>query len=125
MIEIEMPAGTYYVGDPCYVFSESWKILGEQTDWFQDNPVGELNGCKMLAFHTLYGDGCYVDQNHREYSVDAGLLGVVPKEMIECLYDEDEKLVTFDEPFLCVDCGDGFLIFGNIVIHTGFDDDEE
>ena len=121
-IHIEMPAGTYYVGDPCYVFERpSWELLGAQTDWFT-NPVATLNGRKMLAFGTAYGDGVYEDGYHNEYPVDAGLIGVVPIEMIE--KSHKGYIVVFSRPFYC-SSENGRLSFDQIVIDTNPQDEDD
>ena len=74
----KMPAGTYYVGDPCYSFNIQWESILEQTEHFRfpifldesDKPV-------VVAFPTAYGDGTYRDLDGTCYFVDAGLLGLV------------------------------------------------
>lgn len=68
--EITVPAGEYFLGDPCYPFphdgeyKDDWSALlnsttRELTDggYFDGNPIGEVRGFKILAFNTAYGDG--------------------------------------------------------------------
>jgi hypothetical protein len=121
-MDIRMPPGQYYVGDPCYVFNRKhWDELGAQTNWF-DRSVGELNGQKMIAFGTAYGDGLYSDQNGRMYPVDAGLIGVVPVELIDddCTFSHSPDcghLIDFPQEFHCWEM-EGNLKFGVICIDT-------
>ena len=76
--EITVPAGTYWLGDPCYAVPESdWLPLLETCDYF-NQPVGSLAGFSVYASGTAYGDGCYSDEHGREFGVDAGLIGLVP-----------------------------------------------
>ena len=80
-IRVEVPAGTYFLGDPCYaVPDELWIPLLESCDYFNINdPVGTINGYSVLGFGTRYGDGVYKDQYGNTYGVDAGLIGLVPE----------------------------------------------
>lgn len=118
-----LPPGTYYIGDPCYVFErESWDTIGEQTEWFHKTPIAELNGMQLLAFGTAYGDGDYADQFGNRYPVDAGLIGVVPVFLME-RKTRDMRYITSDEPLVCSE-HDGVLTFGKIRIDTKQEDEE-
>jgi len=96
-----------WVGDPCYVISDKdWD--GFMTQMFKgheslefDELEGE-NGA-ILAESTYWGDGCY-QGGDKEYGVDAGMLAIVPENMIgktELLdagstyeFDQDVKEIT-------------------------------
>ncbi len=94
----------FYVGDLCYVLSdEDWNTYcfaydnkpcetcheedgydpeiwlnpeaGGWDAWLSDK--GEQPWRPCLAFSTAYGDGCYTDQEGREYSVDSGGIGCI------------------------------------------------
>jgi hypothetical protein len=81
--KVIVPAGKYYLGDPCYAVPNSlWdKLLGSCN--FFNNCVGEVNGHKVLAFNTAHGDGVYADQFENEFPVDAGIIGLVPEALID------------------------------------------
>lgn len=70
-----MPAGRYWVDDP-------------QSDEFCDNSLANEglvvldNGVRTAQFGTMYGDGCYQDENGRDYGVDSGLIGCIRVEGI-------------------------------------------
>ena len=67
-----IPAGTYYIGDPCYVFGrDSWLKLIELTDCFEI-PNVEFQDKPVIAFGTKSGDGVY-----NGFCVDSGLIGIV------------------------------------------------
>lgn len=147
---IVLPSGTYYVGDPCYVFDHpSWDALGEQTDWFE-TPLATLAGRSLVVFGTAYGDGTYADLDGNLYPVDAGLIGVVPVELIERGVITGQaiahapgiepfgRIVTFYAPFKCYTYQDpdrhsgrpNELHFGAIAIETDpvvdyLDDDDD
>ena len=55
--------------------------------------LGEVQGQKVLAFGTAYGDGVYADQFGNEFPVDAGLIGLVP----EALVDMEELHANYPE----------------------------
>ena len=124
-----IPAGYYYVGDPCYVFNnngnaDSWEKIIEISDCF-DIPQIEFNGKQIIAFGTKFGDGTY-----NGFSVDSGLIGIVDIRLIEEgsaffneSFDRAKHLVSFDEPF-DFEWDDGnFHIGGRISIYTNDDDD--
>ena len=86
-----LPAGKYFIGDPCYVFSND----DDNTDWHDvielntfDDPefTAMLDGSPLAAYGTMYGDGVYgakmtgpLSLRKRlsgMYPVDAGLIGV-------------------------------------------------
>lgn len=125
---ITLPAGTYYIGDPCYVFNrDQWDALGDQTGWFEETPVAAIHEYRMVAFGTAYGDGAYQDNLGREYPVDSGLIGIVPIEVVDPTKFRDNPfghVVRFDEPFTCEAIG-GQLRFGDVVIETDPEDEDE
>lgn len=140
---VEMPAGAYYIGDPCYVIPHGYNALWAHAcnTWFDG--MGRRSGRALIrkgedyfvAFDTFYGDGSYPDQNGRTYGVDSGHIGAVPMELVKRT-DSEEKakrcghIVTFDKPFRCfVDKDKGVITLGDIVIDTKGDlygpEDEE
>ena len=73
-VEFVLPAGTYYIGDPCYVFGDRW---GEFLDSVRSPVTGRFVGpagivpdgsppanspddlLRALVLPTRYGDGGY------------------------------------------------------------------
>lgn len=120
-----VPAGKYYLCDPCYIVSDAdtWvKFLescyAEDSEGFSGHYESLLDGTKVLAFATP-GDGSYYDQHGDSFSVDSGLLGLIP-----CSYSPEYgdierlgKQVEFVEETLCF-TRDGILTFGNHIIDT-------
>lgn len=99
----------------------------EEFDWsedfcepfFRDGEDIEIWGHKIVAYNTLYGDGCYPSNIGAEFPVDAGLIGAVPKELwlgsgepFGC------TLVKFDKDFEC-SSDRSTLSFGHVEIYTG------
>jgi len=133
-VEVEVPAGSYVLGDPCYCFPDhgEWMKLLESCNYFE-NPIGTLSkgtdNHYVVAFSTRWGDGCYQGTNGKMYPVDAGLIGLVPLEVIQPvssdLRDSLGTVVVFNKPTKCSTDGEGKLRFGNITIDTDPQDDEE
>jgi len=119
-----LPAGKYYIGDPCYVFSdETWDILCDKhLDSMSTGEIFEHNGQQLWSHGTAYGDGVYSDQNGTEYGVDAGLLGIVPIALIEDPAGEELGTMLEFPRSVVVSYDNGTFYIGNITIKTGDDD---
>lgn len=124
-----MPAGEYWIGDPCYFIKgvetdglTHWNHLLNKNGCFNE-PMTEYLGHTLIGFSTAYGDGKYYDQLGRAYPVDAGLIGAVPAQLVtHTPWSEAGHKIVFDRPFEC-HSNDGLLTFGDIVIDTRMDDD--
>ncbi len=120
-----MPAGTYYIGDLCYVMHEEWDEFCKITIKGNECLDGEFtlkDGRRFATYGTMYGDGCYDG-----LSVDAGLIGCIRVVDIRANPEVDMELgriVTFDQPF---ETGEhnGEIFFGHISIDTAYYEDEE
>jgi hypothetical protein len=126
-VEVLVPAGKYAIGDPCYaVANDDWDGLLKSCNYFQ-NPIGYVEdgvqAFPVLAFSTKWGDGSYRGTDGKVYDVDAGLIGLVPVEIITDF--ADCEFITFDKDTLCVNDGTGKLRFGHITIDTDPSDEEE
>jgi hypothetical protein len=78
----------FYVGDICYVLDEEKVYFGvwQQVYGFK-NGVFEVPGIghSFAVASTSYGDGEYVGSDRFHYWVDAGVIGLVPMELVETL----------------------------------------
>jgi len=121
-----MPAGSYYLGDPCYVVPDKdWSKFCDIFFENLDEPFKFSKGKTFLAFGTAYGDGVYTDNEGRKYPVDAGIIGLVPvgsvpKPVVNIHWPT--HVIDFAEPFECENEA-GKMTFGHLVINTA--DDEE
>jgi len=115
-MKVTIQAGKYYLGDPCYSLNESWGNILEQTDYFK-TPLVTIDGFEILAFKTAHGDGEYPSNAGRKFSVDSGLIGLVPVELADDKEPFSTMIVEFNEPTLCKRVK-GKLYFGKIVIDT-------
>lgn len=119
----KMPAGTYYIGDLCYVMTRD--------EWAQCqnlfNPDGNslpvegyftLNNKRFASFDTP-GDGPYKDQTGNTYSVDSGSIGCILLENIDDSKQADvnpNNVFAIDHDFEC--SSDGSMIYiDNIYIN--------
>lgn len=148
------------MGDPCYVFNEdmmsesnrTWLSILEETGSFgmykpgtQDlldpptDGVFNIEGFDVFASGTQWGDGLYLDNESNRYSVDSGLIGLIPVGLIHLLggkravekltsklFESLGRVVVFGKDFYCeTRDGDGDIAIGNIAIHTDYGDDED
>jgi hypothetical protein len=127
-----VPAGDYYVGDPCYsVPDDLWMAWLEAADYTTPGRehvlVADIDGHPAVGVSTAFGDGVYEDWEGREYPVDAGLIGLVPvrvaKDDGQTTWDHSPDMnyrhrVTFTEPATCYH-EDGTIHLGPITIETG------
>lgn len=115
----KLPAGEYYIGDPCYVFEgKTWDQILEETDSFQSGDIQHFNGFDLWAASTQWGDGTYCDQNGIEYPVDSGLLGIIPLGLIDNPEGLEHGTVIKFPKDVTVDFDNGMFWFGHIRIDT-------
>jgi hypothetical protein len=124
MTPIELPAGTYQIGDLCYLQDE---YLWEQILETQEGKLGKLGDGRLFVYMpTAYGDGVYTDNHGEDWYVDSGTIGILrsfpndPEDVIE--YPSPMgRTVFFKEPFNVYE-KDGVLYFGDIWIATAYDE---
>jgi|SRR5690554_3500584 len=121
-----MPAGYYYVGDPCYVVADSkWPSFVDETFKHEPNKF-TFQGYPCWVHGTYFGDGEYYDDFNNSYGVDSGIIGVV--EIGVFMFDiepqdiTDGRIVEFKEPFE-VSYGDGVFSVGHFQIDTKCDNE--
>ena len=132
----QLPAGCYYIGDLCYIFSdEEWSDV---CDKMRDG-VGMFLSSQNVPyanFWTMHGDGqyegSYEEMDGEEYffyySVDSGSIGCYPYDLYgdNPFGYEDEKselgeFHNFKEPFdVSYDTTTGIMKFGHLEIRTDF-----
>lgn len=125
--------GKYYVGDPCYLFDESWLGILNSNCYFDDSDTFHLiNGEKCFVISTAYGDGTYYDDFSRSYSVDAGLIGILPVSLrsLDNTISEEKfvsckhyQIITFDHDFEVTFIKRGVIQIDDFIINTA--DEEE
>lgn len=119
-----MPAGTYYIGDLCYVMHDVWDEFCNLTIDEHNVIDGEFtmkDGRRFATYTTAYGDGEYEVNTGGTVGVDAGLIGCI---LLDEITDEtanpaaDGVIVEFTEPFITTSFGDGVIKFGHVEINT-------
>jgi hypothetical protein len=136
-VQQQFPAGTYYVGDLCYVMNDRWDEICDQIISDRNRGDGEFklrDGIRFASYGTRWGDGCYQDQNRRMYGVDAGIIGCIATKDIDIdirgEYEEGERfggqIIKFDRPFT-TSSRNGMIIIGHIEIDTdpSYDDEDD
>jgi len=124
-----MKAGTYYVGDLCYVLHDEWDEVCELI--IKDNVCldGEFtlkDGRRFAIYGTAYGDGNYFDQNGKSYDVDAGAIGCILMDDIDLEspgnFLAGGNVHTFDTSFYTGE-QDGKIMFHTLSINTDPEDE--
>lgn len=125
MAEVDgrFPAGKYYFGDICYVLADNhyYQVWGDKYNF--DPGIIPIGGSQFAVDSTAYGDGVYYGMDNKsvqhELSVDAGVLGLVPWDLVA---DENKEKA---EELGFVFVSDKELVFrsegGEFSIHTPTD----
>ena len=121
---IMMKAGTYYVGDLCYVMHEDWDEVCALTINGNRAIGGEFNlkdGRRFAIYNTMYGDGTYHDQQGKEYWVDSGSIGCILLDDIKLSNMQNNlkggAIHKFDTSFYTGEM-DGKIMFHKVSIDT-------
>ena len=130
---IKLPAGTYYVGDLCYILGDhngyNWDHVLHATNFLKGDPSQGgacwYNGIRFFCSSTMYGDGCFQDDEGRSYGVDAGIIGCFPvQELPEGFDSSGGHVVEFPQAFVCEPTHtpgnhEGTISIGHLDIETG------
>lgn len=75
----------FYIGDICYVLGEPLYhgVWGEQYNFQHGTFSDPKTGLSVAVAGTAYGDGCYLGSDGTKFPVDAGVIGVVPLELVQ------------------------------------------
>ena len=133
-ISATFPAGSYWIGDLCYVMHPEWKEMcnlffaGRTDNGCNEGKFTLADGRSVFAGNTAWGDGFYQDNEGRGYGVDAGVLGIIAVSDISEKERENNldggHVIEFHQEFT-VSVELGSFNFGGICIETGYDDEEE
>tara|TARA_Y100000310_G_C20222022_1_gene596177 strand:+ start:28 stop:555 length:528 start_codon:yes stop_codon:yes gene_type:complete len=86
----KMEAGSYYIGDPCYVLGSSgyWDSLMDTCKYFETHrdgvyTVNDFDGQQhRVAFFSTGGDGGMEASDNFTYGVDSGTLSCIPASFV-------------------------------------------
>ena len=76
---VNLPAGTYFIGDPCHVLSSS-NIKWPSRD--QSNGPWQIQDMPAALFEAYGGDGVRRDCEEYRYEVESGHIAVIPAALI-------------------------------------------
>ena len=121
-----MQAGTYYVGDLCYVMHPEWNEVCELIIDKHSCKEGEfelVDGRRFAIYNTSYGDGQYSSNTPHKFCVDSGSIGCIRLEDITDetysmeLVSDLGAIITFESDFV-TSVHNGTIRFGNVEIYT-------
>jgi hypothetical protein len=74
----------FYIGDICYVLDDRLYhgVWGDQNGYADGTFRDPDTGLEVSVAGTAYGDGCYLGSDGAEFPVDAGVIGLVPLELV-------------------------------------------
>lgn len=109
-----MKAGTYYIGDLCYVMHKEWD---EVCNNLEDGEHTLADGRTYAIYGTAHGDGCY-DSAKGSIDVDSGTIGcILVDDIREGLPSDGFAIVTFKQPFE-TGVEKGLIYFDHVEIET-------
>ena len=123
-ITIPIPKGEYYIGDPSYFFDmDDWQKVLKSS-----GPIYKTKKGRFIGFTgSLGGDGSLYDQQGHEYWIDSGMIGIVPKDLVDenVLNNSNNKaskekgynLINFTNTVICREMGD-FISFNDVLFDT-------
>ena len=118
-----MKAGTYYVGDLCYVMHAEWDEVCGFICSDTELTEGEFtlkSGVKFACYGTMYGDGWYHAGNY-SFGVDSGTLGCILLSDIDLTNPDNNvtlgSIIKFDDDFETSNV-DGVISIGHLNIDT-------
>jgi len=133
-----LPKGTYYIGDPCYIFNTKFydEVLikhgveadrnGRNCFLIQTNSENCFTQLSVVSF-TQYGDGNFPSNSGLYFPVDSGQIACIDScsvglktedELFNCSGNNLIHKISFHKDFNCVRYHNGVLKFGKIKIHT-------
>lgn len=103
----------FYIGDICYALSDKMyhELWGEKHDYNDGQFEAYDSGCCFAVAQTAYGDGSYVDQDGHDYPVDAGVIGIVPLELVAKEKAKNLGSIFVDPGMAIYDIRDGVFDF--------------
>lgn len=125
---LTIPAGTYYVGDLCYVLLDRWEevcALLDQPGIDFDGPAPTqtvftmVDGTVFACMRTMYGDGTYETSTGEVVGVDSGTVGAVLVKNITRTGQESLHMGNIVELAECIPYRhEGVLYFGEHEVYT-------
>lgn len=120
-----LPSGVYYVGDLCYVMTESeWEYVISMSDRYGFNGIYCFpDGRHFTIYNTVYGDGIYNSNIGKKFYVDSGTIGcmlinnITSNKWKDIINRKLGSRVKFNETFTTSN-KNGIIRFENININT-------
>ena len=129
-MNITLPKGTYYLGDPIHVLEDK-DYIGIWENYYK-HELGhiKINGFDFVSYITQNGDGTYYDTRNRKYNVETGVIALLDIGLIsnKNKIHEHGHIFTFDNKVIFIyDIGYFIVKSGKkyIKIDTRYEDGHE
>jgi len=132
LLTYTLPAGTYYIGDICYVLDDViYESVFGETGYEEGLYMKDSE--QFLVGQTFCGDGEFSGSDGCKYAVDAGVIGIVSEGLISSDPDSGKdtnggKVYTFSSDVL-VTMEKGVFTFESegiyLRINTGYEEEED
>jgi len=106
-------AGTYFIGDISYILSRA-----DYDKWIESNfeTVFSIRGFELVVDGTAYGDGNYKASTDEKFPVDAGIIGIVPKELWSPDFNINDNSYEDSEP-----CGKIIEVINELIFESNYE----
>ena len=125
-----MKAGTWWIGDLCYVMHNEWDEVCEFicSDTKPDGEFTLKSGVKFACYGTMYGDGSYECSFGPFLGVDSGTIGCIRVEDIDQTNPQNDissgTIIEFKTDFETYE-EEGTITFGDIKVWTAPEYEDE
>lgn len=94
-----LPAGEYYIGDLCYgMADEVYDVVWGNTFGYTSGLYETPSRSHIFAMGSTHGDGGFPGSDGNEYSVDAGIIGIMSMNLLKGTKEEFLKDGWFRGP---------------------------
>ena len=111
-----LPAGVYYVGDPCFIMKEEmYEVIACQTDYMDG--LYSHDKYRILLGRTQRENGTYTGSDAFDYSVDSGMIGIISISLADGDVGDLAKMHKFlTDAYIKIEGGVFTITCGNSVV---------
>lgn len=118
MLEYNMKAGTYFVGDLFNILHNQWDDVYDSTGTYIEGKSILPDGTEYILFDTEESYGVFTDQMGNRYDTDTGSIGIVKIDPHDFPYLKNLGLIHDFEDSFIVEKSDSVIRVGDFYIDT-------